>query len=77
MLVLSRKNGESIILMNDIIIKVLEIKSGVVKLGIKAPKEIKIWREEIFNLSREVKDVTIPKSDKSNDLGKESGRLLP
>jgi carbon storage regulator len=47
-LVLSRKEGESIILDGDIEFTVLGIERDQVKIGIKAPKEIKIWREEIY-----------------------------
>ncbi len=47
MLVLSRKAGESIILGDDIEITVLEVKGESVKLGVKAPKEIPVWRKEL------------------------------
>jgi len=46
-LVLSRKAGESIILGDDIEITVLEVKGESVKLGVKAPKEIPVWRKEL------------------------------
>lgn len=48
MLALSRKTGESIIVDNDIEITILEIKGDQVKLGIKAPKSVPIYRKEIF-----------------------------
>lgn len=47
MLVLSRKAGESIILGDDIEVTVLEVKGESVKLGVKAPKEIPVWRKEL------------------------------
>ena len=40
MLVLSRKEGEGLLLGDDIEIKVTEISKGVIKLGIKAPKDL-------------------------------------
>ena len=47
MLALARKSNESIMLGNDIEITVLEIKGDQVKLGIKAPKSVPIYRKEI------------------------------
>ncbi|GBF76281.1 carbon storage regulator [Paenibacillus sp. 598K] len=48
MLVLSRKSDESIIIDGKIEVVVLGIEGDVVKLGIKAPKEIDIYRKEIY-----------------------------
>lgn len=48
MLILSRKDGESIVLDDNIEIKILEIEDGKVKLGIDAPKDIDIYRKEIY-----------------------------
>ena len=48
MLALERKSNESIMLGNDIEITVLEIKGDQVKLGIKAPKSVPIYRKEIY-----------------------------
>lgn len=48
MLALTRKVGESIVIDNNIEITVLEVKGEQVKLGISAPKEIAIFRKEIY-----------------------------
>ena len=48
MLALAHKSNESIMLGNDIEITVLEIKGDQVKLGIKAPKSVPIYRKEIY-----------------------------
>lgn len=50
MLVLNRKIGESIILDDNIEIKVLGIQEGKIKLGIEAPRNISILRKEVFDL---------------------------
>ncbi len=49
MLVLSRKENESIIINDDIEIKVISLRQDQVKIGIVAPKTVKIYRKEIFD----------------------------
>ena len=48
MLALSRKQGESIMIGSNIEITVLEVKGDQVKLGITAPKNIPVYRQEIY-----------------------------
>lgn len=48
MLVLTRKPNQSIIISDNIIIKVIEVNDGNVKIGIDAPKHIPVFREEIY-----------------------------
>ena len=48
MLALSRKKGEAIFINNDIDITVLDIRGDQVKLGIAAPKEIPVYRKEVY-----------------------------
>lgn len=48
MLALTRKKGESIILNNDIEISVLELRGDQVKIGISAPKEVPVYRKEVY-----------------------------
>ncbi len=47
MLILSRKNGESIVLNDDIVITVVAIDRNRVQLGIRAPGYVPIYRQEI------------------------------
>lgn len=48
MLALSRKKGEAIVVNNNVEITVLEVKGDQVKLGIAAPKEVPIYRKEVY-----------------------------
>jgi len=48
MLVLSRKTGEALVLGEGVEIKVVEIKGDRVKLAISAPREVGVWRKEIY-----------------------------
>lgn len=49
MLVLTRKLDESIIIGDNVEIKIVEIKENTVKLGISAPRDVKILRKEIMD----------------------------
>lgn len=48
MLALTRKKGESLIINNNIEITVLEIRGDQIKIGIAAPKEVPIYRKEVY-----------------------------
>jgi carbon storage regulator len=49
MLILTRRVGESLIINDDIVINILGVKGNQIRIGIKAPKEIPVHREEIYN----------------------------
>jgi carbon storage regulator len=49
MLILSRRSGESIIIKDDIKVTILQIRNQQVRIGIEAPNNIKIYREEILH----------------------------
>lgn len=49
MLVLSRKKNESIVINDDIIIVIVEIRGDKVRLGVEAPKEVPVHRREVFD----------------------------
>jgi carbon storage regulator len=53
MLVLSRRIGERIIIDNEIVLEVLEIKGNRIQLGIQAPPGSSILREELLSLTTE------------------------
>jgi len=63
MLVLGRKVDESILIGDNIMIKVVSIENGVVKLGIEAPKEISIIRDELIQEVTEFNKAASHKAD--------------
>ena len=48
MLALSRKKNEAIVIDNNIEITILEVKGDQVKIGINAPKEVPVYRKEVY-----------------------------
>lgn len=48
MLALTRKKGESLVINNNIEITILEIRGEQIKIGISAPKEVSIYRKEVY-----------------------------
>ena len=49
MLILTRRVGESLMIGDDVTITVLGVKGNQVRIGVKAPKEVAVYREEILN----------------------------
>jgi carbon storage regulator len=48
MLVLSRRANQSIVIGNDVVVTVLEVRGDHVRLGIQAPRSVTVHREEVF-----------------------------
>jgi carbon storage regulator len=48
MLILTRRVGETVVIGNDVTVTVLGVKGNQVRLGVNAPREIAVHREEIF-----------------------------
>ena len=53
MLVLSRKVGEGFLIGDDILVKIVEVKGGSIRIGIDAPRDKKIYRQEVFEKIKE------------------------
>ncbi len=69
MLVLTRKFGQSLVIGENIIIRILDVKGDSVKIGIEAPKEISVHRQEIFDAIRQ--------ENKAAALGSKNIAALP
>ena len=66
MLVLSRRKGESVVIANSITVTVIDIRGDQIRLGIDAPREISVHREEVHrqvqNANRDAVQSADPKS---------------
>ena len=54
MLVIMRKSGESLLIGDDIEIQILDVQANGVKIGISAPREVRILRKELLSEARNV-----------------------
>ena len=70
MLALSRKLGESIVIGKDIKVSILEIKGDQIKIGIDAPKNVTIYREEIFKQIEEENKEALKQHNAKESLAK-------
>ncbi|NLJ86293.1 MAG: carbon storage regulator CsrA [Firmicutes bacterium] len=76
MLVLTRKIDESIIIGDNIRVTIVDIRGDQVKVGIDAPREISVHREEIY-LEIQAENLRAALSTKTADLGKIAEMLKP
>jgi len=72
MLILTRKLDESIMIGNDIEVKVVKVSGSQVHLGIRAPKAVAVYRHELFEqvMNENKNAVQNPNSDSLKSLGK-------
>ncbi len=68
MLILSRKKDESIIIGDNISISVVDIKGDQVKLGINAPNDVKVFRQEVYEAIQEENKAAAAISDIPENL---------
>jgi len=75
MLVLSRRAGESVVLGEDITVTVLEVRGDVVRIGIDAPRSLKVHRAELLaQLEESNRQAASPSEDVVAELSKALGR---
>lgn len=70
MLVLSRKKDDSIVINDNIVLKIISIEKGVVRLGIEAPSDISIYRSELLD------DVKVSNIAASKEIKRENINML-
>lgn len=79
MLVLSRKKNESIMINDNITVTVIEIRGDKVRLGIEAPKDVSVHRQEVYDAINGQRndpsaDGTLRRDEHSSSIRPESGR---
>jgi len=71
MLVLSRHRDESIMIGDDIVVTIVDIRGDKVRLGIEAPSDIPVHRQEVYEaFQRENRKASQLKPDDTRDLGR-------
>jgi carbon storage regulator len=63
MLVLSRKKNESIVIREDVVITVVDVRGDKVRIGIEAPKEVAVHRREVYEAIQQSQRQSKPSSD--------------
>jgi carbon storage regulator len=71
MLVLSRKKNESIVINDDITIVVVEIRGDKVRLGVEAPKEVPVHRNEVYEAIRRNQQQAVSEPPREADAAAE------
>ena len=67
MLILSRKLDEKIKIGNDITITIIDIKGDQVKIGVEAPKNVKVFRQEVFDAIQKENKAAVVTEEKDNN----------
>ena len=74
MLVLSRQRDESIIIGDNVVVTVVDVRGDKVKLGITAPREVSVHRQEVYEaIQRENRQATKLDPKEVNALGRHRG----
>ena len=63
MLVLTRRSGESVMIGDQVVVTVVEVRGDVVRLGIEAPREVRVHREEVYRAVGEANAAAAKASD--------------
>lgn len=70
MLILTRRVGETVMIGDDVAVTVLGVKGDQVRVGVNAPKEVSVHREEIYErIKREEQAGVPPRRSASSDTG--------
>jgi carbon storage regulator len=67
-LVLSRRQGESIVIGNHVTVTVLEVRGDQIRLGIEAPRSVSVHREEVYRRVLEENTAAVASADRTSPL---------
>jgi carbon storage regulator len=65
MLVLTRRIGESLVIGDDVVIRVLDVKGDVVRIGVDAPRHVQIHRQEVYEAVMAANQAAAASSDEA------------
>ena len=71
MLILTRRMGETLIIGDDVNVTVLGVKGNQVRLGINAPKDVSVHREEIYMRIRDEQEGDAPEANVTSEITNE------
>ena len=74
MLVLTRRSSQSIVIGKDIVVTVLEVRGDQVRIGVSAPRDVEVHREEVF---LELQEANRSAASPSAEAVEALGQLLP
>lgn len=77
MLILTRRVGETIVIGDDVIITVLGIKGNQVRIGINAPKDVSVHREEIYQRIQQEKGAPVPAATQQEEAAPAATAAAP
>ena len=69
MLILSRRPGESLTIGDDVVVTVVGVSGNQIRLGITAPREVRVLREEVYKAMREENQAAANRIDSNRRLG--------
>lgn len=65
MLILTRRVGENVIVGDDIVISVIEVRGDAVRIGIQAPRSVTVHREEVYRELQRANELAASSSDEA------------
>lgn len=78
MLVLTRRAGESVMVGDDVVVTVLEVRGEVIRLGIQAPRSVQVHREEVYReLQRANREAALGSEDVARAVAGLLGTVPP
>ena len=77
MLVLSRRKGESVIIGNNVTITVVDVRGDQIRLGIDAPRSVKVYREEVYRQVVAENEAAARSVDTASDMLRRARRRPP